>query len=482
MMTIGYEDFRLLSLIYLGVEILGLLTAVHNILCTRTAQGAIAWFFPLVLFPLLAIPLYWIFGRNKFDGYVVTRRAGELEIQRQVTEGLTRFTREYGSQLNTNQQRFQACERLADLPFTHGNRVELLVDGDNTFSAILEEIDTAKSYVLVQFFIIHDDEIGRQLKQALISKASKGVRVHLLYDEVGSHDLPRNYIDDLRRAGAEVFSFRTSRGFTNRFQINFRNHRKIVIVDGKSAFLGGHNVGDEYLGRNPKFGHWRDTHLKIEGPSVVCVQLPFVEDWHWATGQTLPDLIWGDFQEQESGLDLLVIPTGPADELTSCGMMFVHLINSARTRCWITSPYYVPSDEVAVALELAVLRGVDVRILVPDSIDHLIVYLSSFAFIENGLNSGLRFFRYQDGFLHQKVILIDDDCAAIGTANLDNRSFRLNFEITALVADARFASQVTQMLENDFANSREMDKGELSRKPFLFQLACQTSRLMAPIQ
>jgi cardiolipin synthase len=162
--------------------------------------------------------------------------------------------------------------------------------------------------------------------------------------------------------------------------------------------------------------------------------------------------------------------------------MFLHLINSARERCWITSPYYVPSEEVSAALQLAVLRGVDVRIIVPEKVDHLLVYLSSFAFIEQGLATGIRFFRYQNGFLHQKVIIVDDDLACVGTANLDNRSFRLNFEITAAVADQEFAKEVEGMLNADFEKSREMEKGELSRKPFLFQLACQVSRLMAPIQ
>lgn len=477
-MTIGPLHLTIFGVL----EFFGLLTAIHSIMNTRTAQGAIAWSFALVTMPFVSLPLYWIFGRNRFEGYLVARQEGATATQKLVRERLAEFDRNFGSELSSEFHRFEICERLANLPFSAGNRVELLIDGEATFSAILEGIRAAESYVLVQFFIIHDDEIGRQLKDALIAKVNDGVRAHLIYDEIGSHNLPQQYIDDLKTAGVEVKSFHSTRGILNRFQLNFRNHRKIVIVDGATAYVGGHNVGDEYLGRDPKFGHWRDTHVKLEGPAVPCVQLSFLEDWHWSTEGFLQNLNWSACRAEGVGQDVLVLPTGPADEFSSCVLMFVQLINAARHRCWITTPYFIPSDEVYAALQLAVLRGVDVRILVPDSIDHLMVYLSSWAFIEESLKSGVRFFRYEDGFLHQKVILVDDEFAAVGTANLDNRSFRLNFEITLAVADREFASQVAQMLETDFAASREMEAGELSCKPFYFRLACQASRLLAPIQ
>ena len=470
------------SIIFSVVEFLGILTAFHNVMRTRTAQGAVAWFFALVLFPFLALPLYWVFGRNKFEGYVVSRHQGDQEIQKQVAEGLSSFTDEFGADLSGAAERFRVCEEFASLPFTKQNRTELLIDGEATFSAIFEAIEQAQSYVLVQFFIVRDDRIGRQLRDLLLKRVKEGIRIFWLYDEIGSHALPMSFFHELITAGARVHAFHTSRGWANRFQLNFRNHRKIVIVDGEVALIGGHNVGDEYLGRDPEFGHWRDTHVKLQGPSVLCVQLPFVEDWHWATETTLPNLNWNATPVNENDQNLLILPTGPADQITSCGLMFIHLINSARERCWITSPYYVPSDDVSAALQLAALRGVDVRIMVPEKADHWLVYLSSFAFIDHGLAAGIRFFRYNFGFLHQKVMLIDDDLACVGTANLDNRSFRLNFEITAAIANREFATEVEQMLLEDFEKSREMEQGELSRKSFLFQLACQSSRLLAPIQ
>jgi len=268
----------------------------------------------------------------------------------------------------------------------------------------------------------------------------------------------------------------------NRFQLNFRNHRKIVVTDGRVAWVGGHNVGDEYLGKDPKFGHWRDTHVRIEGPAVLKAQISFMEDWYWAT-DTFPEVSW-DVRPAPDGSDarVLIIPTGPADQLETCNLMFVHAINSATERIWIASPYFVPEHSVIVALQLAGLRGVDVRILIPDNPDHLSVYLAAYSYFDEAGQTGAKFYRYQDGFLHEKAMLVDDQVATIGTANFDNRSFRLNFEITAAIADPTFVGEVERMFEADFARSRLMQPGEYDRKPWYFRLGVRLARLTSPIQ
>jgi cardiolipin synthase len=371
---------------------------------------------------------------------------------------------------------------MADTPYLNGNHVELLVDGKATFDSIIAGIDAAQRYILFQFFIVHDDDIGRRIKKHLIAKASEGVRVCFLYDEIGSHDLPAAYKNELRAAGAEVYDFHTRKGRGNRFQINFRNHRKIVVVDGRLAWIGGHNVGDEYLGRDPKFGHWRDTHIKIEGPSAIAAQLSFMEDWFWAKGPSEYDLKWTPAPSPTGNQRVLIVPTGPADELETASLMFHHAINTAEKRIWIASPYFVPDDAVLAALQLAGLRGVDVRILIPDKPDHLLVYLAAFSYFEDAGRTGVRFFRYMDGFLHEKVMLIDDGVATVGTANFDNRSFRLNFEITTVVADQAFAAQVEAMFREDFSKSREMEKGAFDKKNAAFKLAVRLARLTSPVQ
>jgi cardiolipin synthase len=464
------------------VEVLGVLTAVHAIMGARTAQGAIAWALSLVMFPYIALPFYWVFGRNKFEGYVDARRARDTELHHIGREAVRRAMEDGLVTLGDGPGR-NVLVLLAAMPFTHSNRVDLLVDGSATFGAIFEAIDAAEDYILVQFFIVHDDQLGRELKSHLIRKANEGVRVFFLYDEIGSHKLPWSYIHELEDAGVTIRPFHSTRGSRNRFQINFRNHRKIVVVDGRVAFVGGLNVGDEYMGRNKKIGPWRDTHVGIQGPAVHAVQMSFVEDWYWATRETLP-LDWQPRAAPDGHQDILVLPTGPADDLETCGLFFIHMINSAKQRLWIASPYFVPDQHVISALQLASLRGVDVRIMLPEHPDHKLVYLSSFSFLEEAEKGGVRIkiFRYQPGFMHHKVVLVDDHLAAVGTANLDNRSFRLNFEITALVDNHEFAGQVEAMLRRDFENCKLAAREDLTQRRWWFKVAVRVARLMSPLQ
>lgn len=470
----------MLALAILACHLLGFVSSIEAVMRTRTSQGAIAWGVALNTFPYLAVPAYWILGRSRFQGYVTLRQGGE-----ETTRGINRRLREAAAAYRLEEGRLtesaRAAERLADVPFLTGNSVDLLIDGEATFASILEGIDAARDYILFQFFIVHDDQIGRKVKQHLVAKATQGVRIHFLYDEVGCHRLPAAYKDELRAAGIQVYPFNTRKGPRNRFQINFRNHRKIVVVDGRSAWLGGHNVGDEYLGKSARFGHWRDTHVRIEGPAALAAQLSFLEDWHWAT-DAIPELAWTPVPAPAADVPVLVVPSSPADELETAALMFVHAINSARARIWIASPYFVPDEAVARALQLAGLRGVDVRILIPDKPDHLLVYLAAFSYFDETGRTGVRFYRYTQGFLHEKAMLIDRSSATVGTANFDNRSFRLNFEITAVIADPEFAGRVERMFEEDFAHSRPVAPDEYTGKPFWFKLAVRLARLTAPVQ
>ncbi|MEN8141702.1 MAG: cardiolipin synthase [Thermodesulfobacteriota bacterium] len=469
-----------ISLLASLLHLLGILSAVHAIMASRTAQGAIAWGMALTSMPYLSLPIYWTLGRNRFQGYITAR------CHRDDLTGLSiGHCREnvtpYISSAHQHDIDIRAVERLAKIPFLTSNEVDLLIDGTATFSSIISGIDQAKAYILIQFFIVKDDKLGRRLQRHLIAKAKEGVAIYFLYDEVGSHELPSSYIAALRRAGVEVHSFNASKSPFNRFQLNFRNHRKVLVVDGAAAWLGGHNVGDTYLGRNPKFGHWRDTHIKLKGPAVKAVQVTFLEDYNWATGELL-ELDWQVAPtDQQAHRAVLIVPSGPADALETAALMFTHLINSAEKRLWIASPYFVPDRAILSALQLAGLRGVDVRILIPDRPDHLMVYLAAFSYFDEAGATGVSFYRYGAGFLHQKVILLDDHLAGVGTANFDNRSFRLNFEITALVHDPLFAGEVAEMLEDDFAQAKRLGPGEFADKPFHFKVAVRLTRLMSPL-
>ena len=471
--------YGIIAIVVPLVELLGILTAVHAVMNARTSQGAIAWAISLVTFPWLALVLYAIFGRNKFNGYVLLRSSKDQDIHHIVDKIQAEASAKKLIQEELSESE-RALTRLADMPVTRYNKSRLLIDGHETFRSILEGIESAKQYVLVQFFIVKDSAVGRELQSKLIQKARENVKIYFLYDEIGSHKLPQSYLRDMQIAGIVTSAFHTTKGKTNRFQLNFRNHRKIVVVDGKVAYVGGHNVGDEYLGMHPKFGAWRDTHLKIEGPAVQGIQFCFVEDWYWAT-KGIPALNWDPCRAVDGRQNALVVASGPADRLETCGLMFVQAINGARERVWIASPYFVPDIQILSALKLAALRGVDVRILLPEKADHRTVYLASFSYYTNTLPLGIKIYRYTAGFMHQKVFLIDSRCAAVGTANLDNRSFRLNFEITILNYDSLFIREVETMLSNDFARSQPAAMDDYIRRPFLFKLAVRSARLLAPI-
>jgi len=467
------------AVIFPLVELAGIAAAVHAVMNARTSQGAMAWAISLVTFPWLALPLYAIFGRNKFNGYALLRGTKDADvhhiIERVMAESNTRNL--ICENLPASQV---ALTRLAEMPTTRCNKTRLLIDGRETFNSIFQGIEAATEYILVLFFIVKDDSLGRELRSNLIQKAQTGVKVYFLYDEIGCHSLPQSYLREMQAAGIITSAFHSTKGRTNRFQLNFRNHRKIVVVDGKVAYVGGHNVGDEYLGRHPTFGPWRDTHVRVEGPAVQAVQFCFVEDWYWATS-TIPELNWEVNRAADGREEALIVASGPADRLETCGLMFVQAINSATERVWIASPYFVPDLQTLSALKLAALRGVDVRILLPEKPDHRTVYLASFSYYQNTLPVGIKLYRYTAGFMHQKVFLIDAACAAVGTANLDNRSFRLNYEITLLNYDPDFVKAVDAMLVEDFSRSRPVTMEEYSRRSFFFKLAVRSARLLAPI-
>jgi cardiolipin synthase len=473
----GRRKARVIGVLVVVAHVLGIVSSVHAIMTTRTAQGAIAWAVSLNTFPYAAVPAYWVFGRRKFAGYVEAFQDREKEI--------SAFLQEFRQRLQPHQivleeriPDYDALKALARTPLVGGNDVDLLIDGEATFDSIIEGIGRARDFVLVEFYIVRDDGLGRRLQEALIAKAREGVRVYFLYDEIGSHGLTRAYREEMKDAGVRVSAFNTTQGRRNRFQLNFRNHRKIVVVDGAEAWIGGHNVGDDYLGLYPDTAPWRDTHVRLAGPAALHAQLVFAGDWYWATREMI-EVSW---EPQEAGdKAALVLGSGPADRLETAQLLFVHALNAARERLWIATPYFVPDEAVLTALQLATLRGVDVRIILPQKPDSYPVWLASFWFIEELMDDNVRFYHYTEGFMHQKVALVDDYLSLVGTANFDNRSFRLNFEVTAVVTGQPFALKMEEMLQADLDRSVPFDVARLETMPFHRKLAVRSARLLSPI-
>jgi len=469
----------LISFIVFAFYIAGIVAAVEATMTVRTSQGAVAWSVALVSFPFIAVPAYLVLGRSKFEGMVNAYEQNKSEIDKLVATARKNLDA-YSVDSPTRDDMYRALRGLSGMSLTSANRAELLINGEATFDSILYGIAEARDYVLVQFYMFHDDKLGRRMQQALMERARAGVRVYVLYDEIGSKGLPASYTRALREAGVTVSSFKPTQGSRNRFQINFRNHRKMVVVDGVTGWVGGHNVGDEYMGLDPDFSPWRDTHVRLEGPVVTQLQMVLAADWYWAT-RDLPELDWQPQRALGSNVNAMIVPSAPSQRLETAGLMFVAALQGARKRIWLSAPYFVPDSAVLKALELAALRGVDVRIITTGKGDSALVFYAAFHYMEQLRDLGIKFYAYEPGFLHEKVMLIDDDVSTVGTANFDNRSFRLNFEVTALIADQEFAKQMEAMFLQDFSHARIIDPAGFAEKPFLWRLGVSLSRLAGPV-
>ncbi|MEX2518059.1 MAG: cardiolipin synthase [Paracoccaceae bacterium] len=451
--------------------------AVKAMRTARTPQGSVGWVVFLLSAPIIAVPAYLFLGHSRYPGFISMRRASErviagLDAQRSAHGGAVR------AEAHRSAPRALAYERLANMPITAGNEYRLLIDGEATFGAIFAAIEAAERYVLVCFYILRDDMIGRELADLLVRRAGEGVKVRVLYDAIGSNGLPKSYLARLREAGVDIRDFHAIRRRRNPFQLNFRNHRKIVVVDGRIGFVGGLNVGDEYMGRDQRFGRWRDTHLQLRGPSVTQLQLVFAEDWHWSSNET-PDFDWSA-APVAGGVDALILAPGPADPMETGSLYFLNAIGGARQRIWIASPYFVPDSDALSALKLAALRGVDVRILMPAMKDHLTVWLAAYAYFDEMREAGVRIWRQREGFMHQKALVVDGELASIGTVNLDIRSCRLNFEVTAILFGEAAAAEVASMLETDIEGA-DLHLTRLADETPLKRYGAPIARLFAPL-
>jgi cardiolipin synthase len=417
--------------VQIGLSIIGLLVARAAITTARTPQGATAWVVFLVSFPLLAIPAFAVFGSVSR----LRSGSGAAAPKPIVAHGSDRLGQITG---------------IAGIPVTQGNSITLLIDGDQTFDAIFAAIDGAKREVLVQFYIIRADRVGIALRDRLIAAARRGVEVRVLCDALGSLFLGMAYARALQAEGVKFQGITGPHRALGRIGLNFRNHRKAVIVDATTGFTGGINVGQEYVDGGGRFDSWRDTHVRFTGPMTTQLRDLFSSDWKGLTGEDIPQL---DPEPTSGTTSGLVVGFGATDPLERGSLLLCGLIGLATQRLWITTPYLVPHTDLLTALQLAALRGVDVRILIPHPSDNILAWYASRNAARDLSKAGITVYEYLPGFMHSKVMLIDDNLSSIGTINLDIRSALLNFEQTALVEDIPFAQKVEAMLETDFARS-----------------------------
>lgn len=455
----------------------------------RHPAATMAWILAIGLLPGLGVFLYLTVGRRH-----MTRQSKRTEIVASrvnaafmALDPLDRLADDRPACSARTAQLITLGTHVGTLPALPNNRCTLLTNGPGAYRAIFQSIATATEHIHVLFYAIHDDSMGHSLRERLCERASEGIDVRVLTDGVGSFGLPGDFWQPLVDVGGACAQF-SPVGLLTRFRrkarINFRNHRKIVVIDGGVGFLGGMNIGAEYLGRGANQVHWRDTHMRVEGPAVIALQRTFAEDWLWATGEVLDAQVFrfGNRKgEADAGSLVQIVDSGPDRRWRRLERLYVQAIAEAKERVWITSPYFIPSIVMDEALTTAALRGVDVRLLLPHTSDHPIVALASRATFPNLLESGVRIFEYHPGFVHAKTMVVDDWVCAIGSANMDNRSFRLNFEVSAFIYDKGVTDALAQDFREDLDGSREVSLMEVNAVSYGRRIAQSLARLFSPL-
>ncbi len=462
-----------LTLFFISCYIIGVFCACSALLKARTPQGAMAWVISLLLFPFISVPFFLVFGQTKFEGYNVRRRLMDQKVQKLFYE-LDPISSSFTASSEEMRLITSTLSNSSQPGFTVKNQVSLLIDGKETYASMQREIENAKNYIIFQSYIFREDEIGEKFIELLIKKAQSDIRVTFIHDNIGNN-ISSGLLKRLKEAGVRVGPF-NDKILKHKIQINFRNHRKILIIDGRVGFIGGLNIGDDYLGKWPKWGDWRDTHMRIEGPAVIAAQLASAKDWYFSKEVPM-DVDW-KIHESEGDAAVMILPTGPADERHTCLLAHIALINSANERLWIANPYFVPPESLVDALILASLRGVDVKVLIPAYSDAHLIQLASEVYQERLIDHGIKIFKYNKGFLHQKVMLVDDKFSTIGSVNFDCRSMFINFEVTSIVSDRKFTQQVTEMLQKDFSSAIQIVN---RKRNVLKAISSRSANLFAPM-
>jgi cardiolipin synthase len=483
---LGHPINLILRLIY---DILAVITVISIVFFQRRdPANALSWLLVLIFLPYIGFVLYLIFGlhyykRKQFDVKASADREmlmGFVAKQKLlITEGRDRLT----------EQRLEGVLELANMllndnyaVITDGNEVRAFTDGKEKFGALLEAIRGAKDHIHMEYYIIRDDELGNQIVAALTEKAREGVEVRLLYDGLGNKIRTKGY-RDLRAAGGKVSEFYRVLVPYLTVRINYRDHRKIAVIDGKVAFLGGFNIGDEYIGKGP-LGHWRDTAVELKGEGARCLQLRFLLDWNFATKENLllSDARYFPAVPGKAEGPLVQIVSGGPDALQNpIKEEYLKLTSIARKHIYIQTPYFIPDVSVMDALRVAALSGVDVRIMYPSRPNHLFVNWASMSYLGELVEAGVRVYQYKNGFIHAKTATVDGMVSSVGTANWDMRSFKLNFETNAVIYGEEFAEEQKRAFLKDTENSSELTLAEYKGRSIAVRIKECVSRLFSPL-
>lgn len=464
--------------------LIGILIFMEN----RQPSKTITWLIVLAVNPVLGFIFYIMFGQSyRKKKMFAEKMAQDEKAYFNASEFRPESSLHKSSMGDHQQLMYRLAQKLGKSPISFYTDTQILTNGTETFEKIKQELRNAKHHIHLEYYIVRDDELGREFKQILIDKVSQGVEIRFLYDAVGCWNLPDAYWQELREAGVQTKSFLPVRIplFSNK--VNFRNHRKIVVVDGKVGFIGGLNIGDEYLGKDEYFGFWRDTHLWLHGEAVRSLQLIFLQDWYYMTDEKLSDhdheLIYLKApQVEKQGLGgVQMVGGGPDHEWEVIKNLFFSMIVSAKRSIWIASPYFIPDEDILSALKIACLSGIDVRLMVPSIPDKRIVFYASRSYFPELLEAGMKIYNYKTGFMHSKVVIVDEELASIGSSNMDMRSFHLNFEINCFLYGSESIKKLVADYEADMAVSEEITMESFKGRALPQKIVESLSRLASPL-
>jgi Phosphatidylserine/phosphatidylglycerophosphate/cardiolipin synthases and related enzymes len=477
------------DLILIAILISDLLFAITIVFFERKNSAAVwAWLLVLFFLPVVGFVLYVFLGQNY-------RKKKMFQSKQDADEALRTLIEQQKSELKTRE--IPALNHLSSVfrrmilmliedngsMLSTNNQVKPYTDGSEKFADLVAAIKGARDHVHLEYYIWRDDGLSHELRDVLTERASVGVEVRVLCDGLGCARLPRNFFCNLKSAGGQVAFFFPSRIRFLNLRSNFRNHRKIAVIDGKTAFVGGFNIGDEYLGKVKKWGYWRDAAVRIEGNAAWACQLRFFFDWNYAAKgerQVYQHRYFPDIAPS-SGAAVQVVSGGPDTYWNPIKEAYLKMINSATESVYLQTPYFIPDDSVRDALRIAALSGIDVRIMIPNRPDHPFVYWAGLSFVGQLLESGVRAYTYENGFLHAKTIVVDKVAASVGSANWDLRSFGLNFETNAIIYDETVARSLKEAFEKDLETCTELTPQRYADRSSTVKIKESISRLFSAL-
>jgi cardiolipin synthase len=451
-------------------------TIIFMLVENRNPVKSIAWILVLIFLPVVGFLFYILVGRKFRKRHMISKRS-LLINKKNNTSDLTELPNLNLS--DTQRSIATLAYRNSDAPLHENSKIDIFTDANELYSSIIEDLRKAKHHIHMEYYIFLADKIGSAVMDVLKEKAKEGVVVRVIIDDVGSWQLKKKKIKELRNAGIDVQSFlEVGLPYINS-RVNYRNHRKIIVIDGVVGYTGGFNIADRYV-KGLSWGPWRDTHIKIEGSAVLGLQKNFLTDWFFVKRELVEDVTYYPAQERKGNCLSQIIISGPDMTWESIMQVFAKAFMEAKERIYIETPYFLPPESLITALQTAALCGVDVRLILPMKSDARITLYSTFSYSDQMLKAGIKVYLYQKGFIHSKIV-VTDDIAIIGSANMDFRSFEQNFELSVIMYDAEIAKKMVEIYENDLRSSEEIKKEEWTTRRFSQKIKESLARLLSPL-